>query len=352
MRVTILAAGRFGPEFAARIAEGKEPRLDVFELRDALGAELFDFRALDQAPLAVRALRLAASDSAALALFGARLRPAPDVFFTTGEDIGIPLAALLKATRSRSAHAMIAHTLTPAKKRPFFSVLGVQSRLDRVLCYATNEERFIDQTLKMHAPQVRRIHYHADEHFFRPLPEVPLEPDLLCSAGQLLRDYQTLIHAVRDLPVRLCVAAGSPWISSELLPNAALPPNVDWRRYDRDALRHLYARSALAIVPIFQNDYQTGISTILEMMAMGKCVIATRTRGQSDAITDGVNGAYVQPGDVAGMRKTIERLLANPEEARRMGAAARSFIEEEAGLDRFTGRLVETIRAAADARQR
>src|SRR6185436_8595362 len=113
---------------------------------------------------------------------------------------------------------------------------------------------------------------------------------------------------------------------------------------DRFDLRDLYARSALAVVPILENDFQTGISTILEMMAMGKCLIVTRTRGQTDTIVDGVTGTYVPPGDVAAMRAAITRLLANPEERARMGRAARAFIEKEAGLDLFTARVTQAVR--------
>jgi glycosyltransferase involved in cell wall biosynthesis len=182
------------------------------------------------------------------------------------------------------------------------------------------------------------------------MPEARVEPDLLCSAGQLLRDYDTLIAATRDLPVRVRIAAGSPWIDSELRPKASLPANVEWRRYPRDELRELYSRSAIAVVPIYQNEYQTGISTILEMMAMGKCVIATRTRGQTDTIVDGQNGVYVPPGDARALRDAIERLIARPEEAARIGAAARQYVEREASLELFVSRIAETVRSASAAR--
>ena len=104
-------------------------------------------------------------------------------------------------------------------------------------------------------------------------------------------------------------------------------------------------------MPIFENDYQTGIATILEMMAMGKCVIATRTRGQTDTIVDGVTGVYVPPGDHEALRAAIRRLLARPEDGARMGQAARRFIEDHAGLDRFVDRLAEAVRAGHAARQ-
>jgi glycosyltransferase involved in cell wall biosynthesis len=347
----LLAAGRFDPPLADRIRQGLEPRLDVFELRDRLGARLLDYGDVDRSRRPeVRLAQGTLGDSAALALLGARERGDADALFTTGEDIGIPLALLLAAGRARASHTMIAHTLHPAKKRPFFTVLRVHRRIDRILVYATSEERLAVDGLGIPAAQVRRIAYQADERFFAPRPATPLEPDLLCAAGQLLRDYPTLIAATEGLGVRVRVAAGSPWIASELRPGAGLPAYVDWRRYDRHALRDLYARAALAVVPLQQNDYQTGISTILEMMAMGKCVIATRTRGQTDTLVDGETGVYVPPGDAAALRAAIVRLRADPAEAARLGANARRYVEEKAGLDLFVRRLEETLREGHAAR--
>ncbi len=343
-RVLILAAGRFDEPLANRIRAGEEPKLDIFELQVALRAEVLDFRAVDGSRRpAVRLAQRLLGDSVALALIGAEERARYDAVLTTGEDIGIPLAALWKGRRA-PVHTMIAHTLTPAKKRLFFQLLRVQDRIDRILCYSSNEERHMVERLGIPASRVQRIRYHADDHFFRPTGAPP-EPDLICSAGQLLRDYPSLIEAVRDLPVRLRIAAGSPWIAGDLRPDRPLPGNVEWRRYPRAELRELYSRAALAVVPIFENNYQTGISTILEMMAMGKCVIASRTRGQTDTIIDGKNGVYVPPEDPSALRSTIQRLLRAPEEAARIGAEARRFIEREASTARFVERVAAAVRA-------
>jgi len=238
---------------------------------------------------------------------------------------------------------MIAHTLFPAKKRVFFKV-GAGRRLDRVLVYSTSEERLAIDELGLSVGKVQRIYYHADQKFFRPDGR-PTEPDLICAAGQLLRDYECLVDAVRDLPVRVQIAAGSPWIERKLEPERQLPKNVSWGKMSRFELRALYARSALAVVPIKQNHYQTGIATILEMMAMGKCVIATRTFGQTDTIVDGVTGVYVPPSDPQALRSAVSSLLADPERAARIGENARRFMEENAGLDRFVGRLVAAVRS-------
>ncbi|HYQ03494.1 MAG TPA: glycosyltransferase family 4 protein [Polyangiaceae bacterium] len=349
MRCLILAAGRFEERLRGEITEDREPRLDVFELARELQADVIDYKDVERSSSPIVKLAARAGTSAGVAMLGFLQRAKYDAFFTTGEDIGLPLCALLNTTSQRSSHTMIAHTLFPKKKRAFFKLGLAARKLDQVLVYSTSEERLAIDELSLSPSQVRRIYYHADERFFRP-DEKTIEPDLICAAGQLLRDYDSLVKAVAGLPVRLQIAAGSPWIERPLEPRGPLPENVTWGKLNRFQLRDLYGRSALAVVPIQENPYQTGIATILEMMAMGKCVIATKTQGQTDTIVDGVTGIYVPPGDVSALRNAIERMLARPDEARRIGQAARHFMESEAGLDVFVKRVTEAIRAGHAAR--
>jgi glycosyltransferase involved in cell wall biosynthesis len=349
MRCLILAAGRFDDALKKSIAADREPRLDVFELQRTLDADVLDFKDVDASrhPTVKLATR-AGGPSAGVAMLGFLKRSEYDCFFTTGEDIGLPLAALLEVTPGKRSHTMIAHTLFPKKKRVFFK-LGVGRELDRVLVYSTSEERLAVDELGLTTSKVQRIYYHADQKFFRPDGR-PTETDLICAAGQLLRDYDCLVEAVRDLPVRVQIAAGSPWIDHELEPGRALPSNVSWGKLNRFELRALYARSALAVVPIKQNHYQTGIATILEMMAMGKCVIATKTFGQTDTIVDGVTGVYVPPGDPHALGSAITQLLRDPLKVAEIGAAARRFIEEKAGLDLFVTKVAEAVQVGHAAR--
>src|SRR5688500_17792533 len=211
MRCLILSAGRFDEALKAKIVEQREPRLDVFELQRKLDADMLDFKDAEASRHpAVKLAARAGGASAGVAMLGFLQRERYDGFFTTGEDIGLPLAALLKAAPGKHSHTMIAHTLFPTKKRMFFK-LGAGTKLDRVLVYSTSEERLALDELNLSSNQVQRIYYHADEQFFRPDPRAT-EPDLICAAGQLLRDYDCLVDAVRDLPVRVQIAAGSPWI--------------------------------------------------------------------------------------------------------------------------------------------
>ena len=72
-------------------------------------------------------------------------------------------------------------------------------------------------------------------------------------------------------------------------------------------------------------------NALLEAMACGRPVVGGRAGGLPDALEDGLNGVLVEPGDVMGLADAIEGLLADPDRAALMGAAARLTV-----LEKFT----------------
>ncbi|MGH9541795.1 MAG: glycosyltransferase family 4 protein [Terriglobales bacterium] len=67
---------------------------------------------------------------------------------------------------------------------------------------------------------------------------------------------------------------------------------------------------------------------VLEAMAAGRPVLASRVGAIGHVIRDGENGLLAPPGDVEALRGAIERLLAEPGLGARLGAAARATIED------------------------
>jgi glycosyltransferase involved in cell wall biosynthesis len=81
-------------------------------------------------------------------------------------------------------------------------------------------------------------------------------------------------------------------------------------------LHHLFDISVLcSLSEAFPNS-------IVEAMAAGKPVVATRVGGVGDAVVDGETGLLVPPRLPAALAAAIEQLLIEPERRREMGAAA------------------------------
>ena len=91
-------------------------------------------------------------------------------------------------------------------------------------------------------------------------------------------------------------------------------------------LRQLYADARFVVMPLHDVEFQAGVTTILEAMAMGKAVVCSRTRGQTDVIIDGATGVYVPPGDAAALRAAIRGLLDDPDRADEIGARGRRYV--------------------------
>jgi glycosyltransferase involved in cell wall biosynthesis len=68
---------------------------------------------------------------------------------------------------------------------------------------------------------------------------------------------------------------------------------------------------------------------ILEAMALGKPVVASRTEGNDEAVRDGVNGLLTPAGDDAALSEAILSLLRDPARARAMGEEGRRIAEAE-----------------------
>ena len=145
---------------------------------------------------------------------------------------------------------------------------------------------------------------------------------------------------MQGLDVRVVIASGSPWSTRpDTARSEALPDNVEVCTLDFVDLRQLYADSLFVVMPLHDVEFQAGITTILEAMAMGKAVVCSRTRGQTDALVDGVTGIYVPPGDPLALRAAIERLLEDPQLASELGRAARAWAVAHADVAVYADRL-------------
>jgi glycosyltransferase involved in cell wall biosynthesis len=351
-RVLLTVSGVIPDDVDQQVALGVRPRPDYRELARAMGADTIDVAAARTrigrlAPL----LERLGGAGALLAWACFRLGGRYDVIVADGEQVGLPLAILWRLTlrRHRPAHVMIAHIMSVPKKVLLFRHLHLGRLVDLVLVYSSWQQAFIRRELGLPAEQVVLTTFMVDTHFFSS-DEVGPEPEqMICSAGLERRDYATLIDAVRGLDVRVVIAAASPWSKlADTTGESELPANVEVCRLGFVDLRQLYRDARFVVMPLQEVEFQAGVTSILEAMAMGKTVICSRTRGQTDVLEDGVTGVYVTPGSTSELRSAIVDLLDHPDRALTLGVAARRYVERECDVVTYAERLAKlTLEVAA-----
>ncbi len=154
------------------------------------------------------------------------------------------------------------------------------------------------------------------------LARLPDKPFLLfVGALGRLKGLPVLLDAYRRLPeAPPLVIIGYPMPETpELLRD--LPPNVEvLGQWPPDAVRLAWGRALAAIAPsVCQEACPT---VIIEAMAAGVPVVASRIGGIPDLVAAGETGLLVEPGDPRALAQAIGALVDDPARALALGSAA------------------------------
>jgi glycosyltransferase involved in cell wall biosynthesis len=108
-------------------------------------------------------------------------------------------------------------------------------------------------------------------------------------------------------------------------------------------------------VAVTSSGYEGSPLSVMEYMAAGKPVVATRVGGVPDLVDDGETGLIVEPRDPHALAEAVLRLLDDPELRARMGSRGAERQRTEFSADamvRRTEQLYETLYAEAAARRK
>jgi glycosyltransferase involved in cell wall biosynthesis len=343
-RTLILLAKRPDRQLPARIAAGEEPRTEYLELARATGADLLDFHDADSSLLA----RLGPGPSWSLATLGLWRRRAYDNLYATGEDIGIPMAILLKSVGTRGKLTVVMHNVDTPKRRAVLKLLG-HGVYRAIIVLGQSQRDILVNECGMPPSKVHVLDQWCDTRFYRPSNQTGPLGDYVLSVGMESRDYPTLQRAAQGMPLRFEVIASgwSPGAGYGPAAGISAENNISVNRgLSSKALRDLYAGARFVVVPLKQVTYAAGVSAIVEGMAMGKAVVASRSQGIGDYVKDGVSGKLVPVGDAEALRSAIAKLWNNPALADRMGQHNRAWVERDLNTDRYVERAANLLGAA------
>lgn len=195
-----------------------------------------------------------------------------------------------------------------------------------------------------------------------PMPVLPLLPDREALRAQLGFNGATLAFAGRltrqkALEIALEAVAVSNGVSLVLAGDGDERPALERRAQELalgDRVRFVGTRSREQVLELLRaadalvlsSAWENFPHAVVEALAVGTPVLATRTGGVGEVVEDGRNGLLVEPGDAQALALAVQRFFGDDglrERLREQAAESVSGYEPE----RVYGRLEEILRAAA-----
>jgi glycosyltransferase involved in cell wall biosynthesis len=104
-----------------------------------------------------------------------------------------------------------------------------------------------------------------------------------------------------------------------------------------------------SVIVVPSEWYENCPMSVLEAMAHGKPVVASRIGGIPELVVNGETGILFEPGDADELRSHINHLMCDPSLRARMGAAGRIRAEKQFSIEKHNANLMETYRSLVNA---
>lgn len=200
------------------------------------------------------------------------------------------------------------------------------------------------------APKVKVAHlgWGADLSVF---PELPYQADAFFSCGITLRDHQTLSAAAArtDAPIHVVlpgIHGALSWPSNVVIIDGGKGWSVEEKKLSYQELLHKhYGHSAGSLLILKKHPWveetAAGFTELLEVMAMARPIIVTKTKAISEEIDVEKEGwgIFVPHEEPSAIAEAINFLAKNPGKAEAMGREGRRLAEQRYNIVRFANDL-------------
>jgi sugar transferase (PEP-CTERM/EpsH1 system associated) len=284
----------------------------------------------------------------------------------------IPAALAGVPARIHGEHGRDMHDLDGVNRKYNLLRKALRPLIHHYIAVSTDLAGWLIGTVGIRPDRVTQVYNGVDFERFHPRtgPRRPLGPEGFAPAGTVIvgtvgrlepvKDQLTLVRAFLHLldsepdrgeRLRLAmIGDGLLLEESRQLLRGVGAERLAWLPGTRDDVSEILPALDLFVLP----SLREGISnTILEAMASGLPVVATRVGGNPELVDHERTGMLVPPSDPVALAEAIRFYLQHPNEVRRHGDAARKKVESQFSMEAMVnGYMAVYDRVLGERRQR
>lgn len=215
---------------------------------------------------------------------------------------------------------------------PFFKKLLIFSITRAEILFVTSEstkKQFIENGVPQEKIILTRIGL--ADRFLNTTNSLPSSSDILYFGDSLKDRGFDIIYELAKRSPNLTFKVLLRWegedCASELKEMKKLKNVNVWHYPYSEILEHIILRSKLVVLPYRWMAVRPPVS-LIESMALGKCVITSPMDGNDELVRNGYNGMIIATDNKDAFSSTVSSLIADEKKRHRLGQQARTTIKE------------------------
>jgi len=164
--------------------------------------------------------------------------------------------------------------------------------------------------------------------------------EYILAVGRTGRDYHTFCKAIQGIEDEVVIVTDPKSVHGiQFAKNVHIEFNVSLPKFI-----DIMANSRYVVIPLKNTINPTGLRTLFMAMQLGKASIVTGTRSLREYFPPGdCPILIVPPEDAAALRQAIHELNRDPRRVKKLGQAARAFIEKNFTSQGYVTQVMEAI---------
>lgn len=250
-----------------------------------------------------------------------------DLIVSHGMQSGVVISLWRRLFRGRAKHIVfdIGSFASASETGAALRLMQFASHsIDGVIYHTSSQIDYYKKCFPWLVDRSRFVLFGTDAEYFDP-GRIKSEQDgeryILC-VGAAKRDWQTLVRAYRSLGTEASLRIVG-HVDKTLKNDAGIEqiPVVPI-----ETLKEQIQNAQLCVLPLESFNYSFGQMTLLQQMAMGKCVVAARVPSLVDYARDGETAVFYEPKDPGDLAEKLRWLLADAAARERIGRQAREHL--------------------------